>query len=90
MTRHGVPITEHLIPSKIDTGIGVEQFIPGFVPLYEQLEACIFGNYNWDQWFELSHVERVYCIAQYRMHSMIERHVQQAVNKYMEQSRGEQ
>jgi hypothetical protein len=79
-----VTISQHHIPTSIETGITVDQFIPGFVPLYELQEACIHGNYSWHMWESLDYNEQVYCVAAYRMHNLIERHVQQAVNKYME------
>lgn len=80
-------ISQHLISSSIETGITVTALVPGFVPLYELQEACLYGNYSWHEWKSLDHDEQVYCVAAYRMHNLIERHVQQAVNKHAERQR---
>lgn len=52
------------------------------VPEYEQREACIYANYNWHQWVNLiDWYERAMCVAQYRLHHMIESHVQDKSNR---------
>lgn len=82
-----MPILDHLLLNQIDTGIRTEEFIPGFVPLYELREACVFSGYKWAEWDSLEHYEQVACVAHFRMHNLVERHVQHAVTKYMERQR---
>ena len=53
------------------------------VPEYEEREASVFSHYNWMQWQELPWNERAEAVAHYRMHSLIESHMQQAIEQYM-------
>lgn len=41
-------------------------------------EAAIYAHYNYTQFYQLEANERASCVAQYRMHFLIEAHVQQA------------
>jgi len=68
----------------VNTGIGVEPFLPGFVPEYECREVAAFAHYNWVEWLALTNVERVRAIAHFRLHKLIEQHVQHAINQHSE------
>lgn len=51
------------------------------VPEYECREACVYANYNWRDWQDLDWYERAAAVGQYRMHHLIESHVQDKVQK---------
>lgn len=74
----------------VNTGIGVEPLLPGFVPEYECREAAAFAHYNWVSWLELTNVERVRTIAHYRVHRMVDQHVQHAIQQHAEMQRAQQ
>jgi hypothetical protein len=60
------------------------------VPEIEEREAALFCGYTWKEWqqFELTDPagrwERASGIAHYRMHSMIERHVDESISREMD------
>jgi len=81
--RNGVPIREHFLKQKVNSGITVDS-LPGIVSEYESREACTFCNYNYMQWLELDSIERAFCVAQYRIHNLIEAHVSDAADKESE------
>lgn len=41
----------------------------------------MYGNYNWMQWVELPSNERAKTVAQYRLHSLIDAHVNAAAQQ---------
>lgn len=78
----GEPIRIWGIRSKLDTQIDIDNLNPGLVPLYECLEACRFSGYTWYEWEEqLDSEQRAIAIAHYRMHNLIETHVQQELER---------
>jgi len=77
VTKNDWPILETNLPRNIDVGISIRTTDPGMVPLYECLEACKFGGYTWNQWFDvIDYNDRVLAVAHYRMHNLIESHIQ--------------
>ena len=57
---------------------------PGQVPELECREAANFALYNWREWLELEHEDRVMAVAHYRMHIAIEAHVNDASERAAE------
>jgi hypothetical protein len=55
------------------------------VPEYVEREAARFGFYRWIDWCQLSISERIYGIAHYRVHNLIELHEGDAMNTHYEQ-----
>lgn len=90
MTRNGQPIWEHPLGHKVSTGIDFEVLLPDCVPLFEEREAAVFCGYNPSEFRELPVEERAACVAQYRLHSLVETHSQDAVNKAEEQMMAKQ
>jgi hypothetical protein len=56
--------------------------MPGVVPEYVEREAARFGLYRWIDWCQLSITERLYGIAHYRLHALIEMHEGEAMNEH--------
>jgi hypothetical protein len=71
----------------VNTGIGIEPQLPGFVPEYECREVAAFAHYNWDEWLELTNGNRVRAIAHYRLHRLVDQHVQHALTQHSEMQR---
>lgn len=69
------------LPSKVNVGISIESN-QGFVSEYEMREACLYVGHTWASWSELDSDERASCVAHWRMHLLIEAHVNEAVSKY--------
>ncbi len=65
-------------------GLAVESEVPGTVPIYEALEAAIYCGYSTARWWDVDYLERARAVAQYRMHNLIESHVQNAINRETE------
>lgn len=86
MTRHGTPIREYPLHRKFDSGI--DTYAPsGYVSEYEVREAARFGNYSWSAWLELDYADRAVAVAHYRIHHLIEAHVNDAVDREIEANR---
>lgn len=77
-------IWEHPIGHKVHTGLDYGVLLPGYVPLFEEREAAVFCHYTPAGFHELPLEERAACVAQYRIHQLIETHVSDAVNKAVE------
>ncbi len=81
MERNGIPIWEHPIRQSVETGITFGTISPEIVPEFEAREAAVFCHYRPGTEFEaLSLEERARCVAQYRLHHMIENHTQDAIS----------
>jgi len=80
VSRHGTPIQLLHLRRHVDVGIVIDSQ-DGIVPEYEDREACVFSNYNWTNWLELTGMERAYAVAHYRMHHTIEAHINDAYDK---------
>ena len=63
----------------MSTGITYRRLLPGVVPVFEELEACRFANYNYQEWLKLEPEERAIHAAFYRISKLIELHGQDAV-----------
>lgn len=59
----------------------MEAEVQGLVPEFEEREAAVFVHIAWEEWQVISGLERAKAVAHYRMHSMIEAHVNDAVSK---------
>jgi hypothetical protein len=73
VTRHGNPISKLSIRNKLHHGIT-------YSSRFEEWEACIAAGLSIDKWEENEYSNRLkgYVIAWYRVHNMIESHVQDA------------
>lgn len=80
MTREGIPIHLHPLPRTVNSGIVVGQ-ANGEVSEYDCRESCVYAHYNWMQWIELHWWERSMCVAQYRIHLLIDAHVNAAAHR---------
>ena len=56
----------------------------GLVPDYEMREAAVYCNYNLTEWDSLTGDEKAFCVAQYRIHNLIDAHVNEAVRAHSE------
>lgn len=56
----------------------------GLVPEYEAREAAVYCNYKPKEFYELDWWEKASCVAQYRLHRIVEMHAQDAVNEVQE------
>lgn len=81
MSRHGIPIEEYPIRRTLDSGIEMYSEF-GLVPEFEEREACVFSNYTWKEWLSNEWQERAQAVAHYRLHHIIDSHVQQAAEQY--------
>lgn len=80
MLRHGIPIQEVTLPRDYDADI-IFMSTPGEVPEIEVREACIYCNYNYSNFLELEPWDRALCVAQYRLHHLIEQHANSAAQE---------
>lgn len=79
MTRYGALITRHAIRRPIDTGIEYgKPLADGWVAEFEVREAAVYCNYTPAQFAEMDWWERARCVAQYRLHRLVELHAQDA------------
>lgn len=53
--------------------------MPSLVPLFEEMQAARFSGYTWASFRDLSHDERVMCVAHYRADKMIRMHTDDAL-----------
>lgn len=53
----------------------------GLVPEYECREAAVFAGYTRLQWEEIDWQERAAVIAHYRVHNLVEAHIQDAADQ---------
>lgn len=81
MTKDQIPI-HHLPQPKSPIAVNISYGGDGItVPEFECREAAVYGHYNWTEWAELDHLDRAGAVAQYRLHHMIESHVQDESRK---------
>lgn len=79
----GRPIQEVTLPKKIHVDIAIES-ANGCVPAYEEREAAIFAGLSWLEYQNQEWYERADMVAHYRLHSLVERHVQEAIEHEQE------
>lgn len=78
-------LTEYPLPSgsidlTVDNILGQE-----WVPEYEVREAALYNRYTWLQWLEeLDYGDRIFSVALYRMHILLEAHISDASTKASE------
>jgi hypothetical protein len=77
VTRDGISLSEYLLPKRVKIDISFPSRI-GCVPELEEREAAVYCCYNWNQWVELDYDERVASLAHYRLHLLIEAHINDA------------
>ena len=88
MTRHGQPLTEFHLAKRVSSGISIEAEVPGQVPEYECREAAVFVGVTWRDWQNvLLGEERAYAVAHYRMHLMLDAHMNDAAWRQSENDR---
>lgn len=86
MKIQGMPIREVYVPRRLEVGISIDTQ-PGFVPEYEVREAAVYTRHSTIEWNALDPIEQAACVAHYRMHLLIESHVNEAVHKHSERER---
>lgn len=66
----------------MDAGIQIVPAMPGQVPEIECREAAVYTGVTWREWTTLlTAYDREYAVAHYRMHLLIEAHVNDAAQK---------
>ncbi len=83
MLRDGERIESYPLSEQIDTGITYGTLLPDTVSPYEEREACIKGNYNWQEWQELSWQDRAEAVAHYRLGLLLDLHRNDALTRDM-------
>lgn len=69
------------------TGIQIIGLVEGVVAEFEEREAAIFSGYTWKEWQEFDLLDpvgrwsRASGVAHYRLHSLIEQHVEDAISE---------
>lgn len=71
------------LKQRLKSGISFQEE-HGQVPEFEAREACVYANYTWVAWQELDWQERATSVAQYRMHNLIDAHVNDASTRASE------
>lgn len=67
-------------------GSDEEEVFIQLIPELEERDAAQFTHVSWLEWCEsVSWRDKAKMLAHYRMHNMIEAHVQDAVNRYYDQ-----
>lgn len=65
----------------METGIDIEPLAEGMAPEFECREAAVYCRYTPREfWSDLDRRERAMCVAQYRLHRLIEAHGEDAVS----------
>jgi hypothetical protein len=86
VSRHGIPLREYLLPKKVDVGLTFEASF-GMVPELEEREAAVFVHCPWSTWLDLHPFERAAHVAHYRLHLLIDAHVQDAAEAAAKRNR---
>ena len=63
--------------------------IPGYVAEFELREAMVYCNLNWLQWLSVPADERAKCVAQYRLHYLVEAHSSDAARAQATRKKGD-
>lgn len=53
----------------------------GVVPEIEAREAAVFSGYTWPSWNDLEPDQRASSVAHYRLHLLIDSHINDAVER---------
>lgn len=80
MHRHGEPIDDYPLGKQLTTGIEIKSN-NGFVPEYEEREAAVFSLIPWVNWENLNWYDRAAAVAHYRMHNIIDAHINDAAEQ---------
>ncbi len=80
MERNGIPIWEHSLKHSVETGITFGTVAPEIVPEFEAREAAVYCHYNPREFEGLPIDEQARAVAQYRLHNIVENHVQDAMS----------
>jgi hypothetical protein len=68
----------------VRTGITYGKVFPELVSPFEEREAAVYCHYRPTEFAELPEDERAACIAQYRLHHLVEQHAEDAVGRAVE------
>ncbi len=71
----------------METGITFGQFAENLVPEFEEREAAVYCHYAPLEFEGLPVEERARCVAQYRLHRLVELHAEDAVNAAIDRQR---
>ena len=74
-------IWEHPLSHRVQTGLDFGVLLPDCVPIFEEREAAVYCHHNPSEFRALPVEERAACVAQYRLHNLIETHTNDAINK---------
>jgi hypothetical protein len=61
----------------------------GLVPEIEERDGAIFNGYTWREWTDLPYADRVYGLAHFRVHRLIQLHNNEAEIKHAERTRAQ-
>ena len=86
MTRHNEDIRDYPLRRPVSTGIAYGQTFPGCVSQIEEREAAVYCHYTPLEFGGLPLEERAACVAQYRLHWLVESHIQDAVSQAAERA----
>ncbi len=54
------------------------------MPEFEEREAAVYCRYSPREFYDLPIEERARCVAQYRMHRLVETHAEDAVSRHLD------
>lgn len=79
MTRNGQPIWTIHLKHRLETGIEIEEGIPGLIAPYYEICACHAAGYAFfTSWRELDWQERAVLVAHYFIQRLIANHASDA------------
>ena len=81
-----MPIESYGIKHPVRTGITYDALIDSCVPEYEEREAAVYCNYTPMAFRELPVEERARCVAQFRLHHIVQNNIEDAMNRAAEQA----
>lgn len=82
MTRDQRSILKHRVRHEVNIDIRYTSLHPLAVSEYEARDAAVFANYNWSEFTSLSHIERAFAVAHYRMEHIIKSNVNEILDDY--------
>src|SRR3972149_11830093 len=89
VTRHNEDIRDYPLRRPVSTGIAYGQTFPGCVSQIEEREAAGYCHYTPLEFGGLRLGEGAACVAQYRLHWLVENHIQDAVAQAGERAGGD-
>lgn len=78
--RDNQEILQYHLPKRINIDISFESQLD-LVPELEEREAAVYVNASWAEWCAMGWQERAAAIAHYRLHILIDAHIQDAIDR---------